>query len=297
MQEFLSCPFKYFTARVLEIEELEDPARIWGFKRLAQGNLIHRVMEKLFKGAASIKDLQDPQKYQEKIRAILDKEGAEYLREEYPSPQALINIELDEIFFYLLKWREDLLPAKGFDQWEVEKSLGNTPVELDLMDGTSVKLSGRLDRIDRGGEKACVNDYKVSRSTHKGVQQIQLPIYLFSVCNLFGLPKENVDARFLIMVPEKLADVSFEKNHRQTHGPAPDRSAPGGKDRGGLYRARGFRPGRGQLRQLRVQTRMFRDHHSLQEPEAEPRGPGTGRAGQRHQIQGKRWLKIKTEII
>jgi len=210
LKKFLGCPFSYFIEKVLQVEEVEEPARLWGFGHFEQGNLIHALLEKLFAELNSREKAADKKKYQEALRRILDTDGLKYLLENFPAARAIIGLELEEIYFYLSRWHEKLLPEPGYDRWELEKSTLDSPATLDLGKGRSVRLSGVMDRVDQDkkGQRACVVDYKISGGVEKdAARQIQLPIYLFSVQNLLGFPKENLEAKFLIAVPEKLGEV------------------------------------------------------------------------------------------
>lgn len=211
LQDFLSCPFEYFLKRVLEVGPLEEPEYVWQFDRLAQGNLIHKILEGLFR-----KSTGDQARTREQFRKNLEQaiagSGEPFLRAEYPAPEKLAKLELEQIYFYLLKWWRELIPDPEFKEWVIEKEVSEQPVKLELGQGRSVFLQGRIDRIDRSQTRACVNDYKVSKSVQQGgINQIQLPIYMLSVCNLFGYQPENVEGRFLVMVPEKLGEVEVIK--------------------------------------------------------------------------------------
>jgi len=206
IKDYLGCPFVYFLKRILAVEEMEEPEKNWGFERLAQGNVVHIALEKLFKTVKNEKELKNTEAFKKSLRQILGQDGDQYLKTDYHSPENLRKLELDEIYAYLVRWHKYLLPEPGSQKWEAEKWIDSKVVSLELDKNQKVFLSGKIDRIDFAGDKACVCDYKVSKSIDSSpLNQVQLPIYLLSVRNMFGIAPEKVTAKFIIMVPEKLA--------------------------------------------------------------------------------------------
>ena len=58
LQKFLTCPFLFFLARVLEAEKIEEPERIWDFEKIAQGNVVHEAMDGIFRELKNKKEFQ-----------------------------------------------------------------------------------------------------------------------------------------------------------------------------------------------------------------------------------------------
>jgi len=210
LREFLSCPFRYFMARILGVEEVEKPERVWSFPRLGQGTLLHKALEKIFEKLDTQKKINQINKFKELLERFMKEEGRDLLREFY-MPELLGELEIKELSDYLLQWYEELLPEKEYTRWEVEKLIPGPEVKFELDGERLVYFKGRIDRLDRAKGKACITDYKVSKSKDDALSQIQLPIYLFSVHNLLGFSKENLEARFFKAVPEKLARPEVKK--------------------------------------------------------------------------------------
>ena len=212
IKDYLGCPFVYFMKRILAVAPLEEPEKAWGFERLAQGSLVHLALEKLFCAMSSRAQLQDRDQVAKMLREILDRDGDQYLKTEHPSPEPIRKMEIEEIFAYLLRWHEHFLPEPGCKRWQTEKWVEPEAVPLQINPEQKVFLSGKIDRIDFCGERASVIDYKVSKSIESSpLNQVQLPIYLLSVCNMFGIKPENAEAKFVSMVPEKLSAPAEKK--------------------------------------------------------------------------------------
>jgi ATP-dependent helicase/nuclease subunit B len=208
LQDFLRCPFEYFLKRVLEVEALSEPEYVWQFDRQAQGNVIHKILEGLFRASKDKGPARTREQFRKDLEQAIAGYGEPFLRAEYPAPEKMAKLELEQIYFYLLKWWRELLPDPEFKETVIERNISQDPVKLELGEGRCVYLRGRIDRIDRSQTRACVNDYKVSKQVKQGgISQLQLPIYMLSVCNLFGYQPEQVEGRFLVMVPEKLGSV------------------------------------------------------------------------------------------
>jgi RecB family exonuclease len=96
------------------------------------------------------------------------------------------------------------------------------PLEIDLGDGRSLRVSGRIDRIDRRLEGGLVlRDYKTGRAPKddgglfRGGRQLQIPFYVLAAEKLF--PGEVVVDAFLDYV-DGGRQVAFRPEH--VTGPA-----------------------------------------------------------------------------
>ncbi len=75
------------------------------------------------------------------------------------------------------------------------------PLEIDLGDGRRVRVTGRIDRIDRRDDGLVLRDYKTGRApkddgrVFRGGQQLQIPFYVLAAERLF--PGEKVVEAFL----------------------------------------------------------------------------------------------------
>jgi ATP-dependent helicase/DNAse subunit B len=75
------------------------------------------------------------------------------------------------------------------------------PIEIPLGDGDSLRVSGKIDRIDRRADGLVLRDYKTGRapkddgSVFRGGRQLQIPFYVLATEKLF--PEEKVVEAFL----------------------------------------------------------------------------------------------------
>ena len=75
------------------------------------------------------------------------------------------------------------------------------PLEIDLGDGRSLRVSGKIDRIDRRADGLVLRDYKTGRApkddggVFRGGKQLQIPFYVLAAAKL--LPGERVVDAFL----------------------------------------------------------------------------------------------------
>lgn len=180
LEAYPRCPYRFYIERVLQLETPAEP--VFEIESRQWGRLIHAVLGKLYQnGAVPLKELPTA------ARRILDK--------------VLDNFHLPHF------WNEvtrqifsNLLPRFI----EMEKKLqeeGYQPVktELKLQDAitSDITLYGRIDRIDRAGNRLRVIDYKTGSAgiNTKAVTEqrthIQLPLYAHLVQKEF--PKEEID--------------------------------------------------------------------------------------------------------
>ena len=75
------------------------------------------------------------------------------------------------------------------------------PLEVDLGDGRTLRVSGKIDRIDRRADGLVLRDYKTGRAPRddggvfRGGKQLQIPFYILAAAKL--LPGERVVDAFL----------------------------------------------------------------------------------------------------
>jgi RecB family exonuclease len=213
LAEYLGCPFAYWMSRILKIAPLEEPEQVREFEPKGKGELVHRALHSLLQEIMKNNLGQDQSQALKKLAEFLENRGREYLREEYQAQEELIANELDNIYFYLANIYQQLLPAPECRKVLSEEKIDSQKVELEFEPGRKVRLAGLIDRVDMEGTDVKVIDYKVAGSGESfrkdPLRQLQLPIYLFSVVNMFGLNPESASAGFLLMnlkpfaLPEK----------------------------------------------------------------------------------------------
>jgi ATP-dependent helicase/nuclease subunit B len=160
------CPLRYFFRYVLEIESPEelgiDPG-IW-LDPLARGSLLHEVFESFLKEVIERGDIPVADRDHDRVMAILNARIADYRTKIPPPSEAVFRRECGqlrrtaEIF---LREDEEYCRQTGNRPLFLEVSIGlkpgesktrldsAVPVEVRLPDGTSLRVRGRIDRIDQ----------------------------------------------------------------------------------------------------------------------------------------------------
>jgi RecB family exonuclease len=201
LQQWATCPFSYFLAKVLGLRELEDPGEAETISPMDRGTLVHTILERFFRerlgrhaDAAWTKADED-----ELLRVADDVEGMFRARGLTGRP-LLWKAEWAALRRHLRR----ILDADGRDERlvgvapaEVELAFGyegeSAAVQIDLGDGRQLRFGGRVDRIDRSpdGRRLVVLDYKTGSAKQYGVIDadhaehdivargtlLQLPIY------------------------------------------------------------------------------------------------------------------------
>jgi ATP-dependent helicase/nuclease subunit B len=160
------CPLAFFFQRGLGIappEELElDPAR-W-LDRLAYGSLLHEVFEQFVRQLIDERLLPKYPDHLQRLEAILEARIKSY-RKEYPPPNEHAyqgqRAELHRVARTFLTEEAQFCSETGSQPVYLEASLGikaagkgtkidtDEPISIRLPDGSSVRVRGRVDRIDQ----------------------------------------------------------------------------------------------------------------------------------------------------
>jgi ATP-dependent helicase/DNAse subunit B len=187
LETYGDCPFKYFAGEVLKLEFPEEPEdEVMG---LDLGSFYHRVLKNLFSSLAGRMggkvDLTD----------VLDNELIDLLN------KCIEKEDLDKEFGWLSQTVRELIEnrivEKVFPQFMVAEAerirewnkRGFFPERFEKkigFDMGDIKISGQIDRIDIGDNRALVIDYKLRSSNRKqffDYINLQLPIYLSALRN------------------------------------------------------------------------------------------------------------------
>lgn len=198
LERYASCPFAFFAKNVLSLEPL--PEIDLDLTNLERGNLIHRIAYRFFRERRdrTIRE-ENLQAAIREIRSICSQELDLYARN---NPLWIVEREkllgsdeigvgiLEEFLRYEMK-----LNTSPFVPAHFEYSFGlpitddgdpasmRDPIMIPLDDESAIRLSGRIDRIDRTEDgRFCVIDYKTGtspgyRDITKG-RALQLPLYI-----------------------------------------------------------------------------------------------------------------------
>lgn len=205
LQEFATCPFRYFASNVLKLEPRRKPINV-----LELGTVLHAVLERFYGEMAGEKDrtrwllVQDPEKACARAFQILeDIFRKNPFRGEKKYRIEISRLNLRETLENFLREENRRFSGRTCLPRYFELAFGMKESEKDSLealtfvteDGEKVALKGKMDRVDCDPESqaACVVDYKlgggklVKLMEHlENGTELQLPIYLLAVRELLG---------------------------------------------------------------------------------------------------------------
>ena len=214
LQDWATCPYRYFLGRVLRVEEREEPRDELQITPIERGSLIHEILERFHEQTPSQPEPGEPWSGADRERLLAIAEE----RMEHAEAQGLTGRDL--------LWKRDrrrilndlrtLLDADDGHRalYRVQQIAGELTfgslagsaglVELALEDGSSLQVRGRIDRVDRSadGDLLLVIDYKTGGEYPRkrdlredpvvGGQYLQLPIYAVAARQLLDAGGEDV---------------------------------------------------------------------------------------------------------
>ena len=221
---FGECGFRYFLRYVLRLEPAIEPEERRKLDPLERGTLFHEVAELFLRerrdaGALPIRNTDEER---ERLLQLGDQRLEAWVEGSPPRLVLLWRAEKKVFLNTLVDWlaREaENYRTRKTTPAHFEVSFGmpyrrtNTnephrdlPVEIGLDDGSSLRISGQIDRIDRidaaEGGGLILRDYKTGKvpfdidgSLFKGGRQLQIPFYILAAQEIF--PGEKVVETFL----------------------------------------------------------------------------------------------------
>jgi len=200
VQEWASCPFRYFLDHVLRIRGSEAPEERWTVDAAARGTLVHAILEEFLRRQADADPPLGARPYDDADRELLREIAERHFRELQASGsagnplvwQATANDVWADLETFLREdaaWRAE----HGWQPARFEQSFGyDAPASWPALDldvaGLTLRFRGQIDRIDlgSGGQRAFLYDYKTGRTdSYKTVdvdpviagQALQLALY------------------------------------------------------------------------------------------------------------------------
>ena len=212
LQDWATCPYRYFLGRVLRIEERDQARDELQITPIDKGSLIHDILEQFFKQASSQPAPGQPWSRDQRQRlAEIAGEKLDEARQRGLTGRDLL-------------WRRDrrrilndlqtLLDEDDAhrDRFQVQQiagelAFGELPnsealVNLTMDDGSVLPLRGMIDRVDQSlvDEQLIVIDYKtgsefppareLAKDVVVGGRFLQLPVYAHAARQVYGLPGE-----------------------------------------------------------------------------------------------------------
>ncbi len=213
---YARCGFLYLLQNVLHLQLAPEPEERRRIEPLERGDLFHRVAERYLRELRDRDEL--PVRETEGTRAQLA-EMAEQALEGLVAgspPRFTLLWQREKRRFHetLQAWLGREAAAAERSQpahFELSFGLGKEgdeeephdpePLAIDLGDGRTLRVSGRIDRVDRRADGLVLRDYKTGRApkddggVFRGGKQLQIPFYVLAAEKL--LPGERVVDAFL----------------------------------------------------------------------------------------------------
>jgi ATP-dependent helicase/DNAse subunit B len=180
---YLACPYRFYLTHILKLGGVSDTQE--EMDAAAFGSLIHDVLRRF--GDSSVRDSTNEDEIVKFLRESLDRRAhAQFGRDHLPAVGIQlqhIRDRLDAFARWQAAWR-----GQGWRIERIEKEEGADRFDLKLDDGRTMKVGGRIDRIDRNEQTGqyLVLDYKTSDSpkdpdkAHRAKGEwvdLQLPLY------------------------------------------------------------------------------------------------------------------------
>jgi len=220
LERYATCPFQYFLGYVLGVRAVEAPERVLTLEPRERGSLVHALLEEAYRRLADRGLLPLTRARLTETREVLDevldagfaeaeRRGVTGLPVLWAGERARLRAELHAALVAETVDGEEWIPvlfeaAFGAD-WREDSG---PALAYALPDGTTVFLTGLIDRVDRSadGARARVIDYKTGRVRNGvsadrlwGGRALQLPVYRLAAERLLqsrGIPAEIETAEY-----------------------------------------------------------------------------------------------------
>jgi len=215
---YARCGFQYLLQHVLRLEPALPPEERKRLDPLERGNLFHEVAELYLRERRELGELpvEDTAPMRVRLLELADQALEGLVAGSPPRFTLLWERECNRFRDTMLAWLAREAAAVGVTTpafFEVSFGLpvpqgesephSEEPLEIDLEDGRRLRVSGKIDRIDRTPEGSLVlRDYKTGKAPwkddgglFKGGRQLQIPFYILAVAKL--LPGQSVAKAFL----------------------------------------------------------------------------------------------------
>ncbi len=225
---FAQCGFRYLLQYVIGLDAVLEPEERRRLEPLERGSLFHAVAERFLRERRDCAELpvRDSPEMRRRLMEMADEALASLVAGSPPRFTLLWERERARFRDGLAKWLEReaetnrATPAHFEVAFGLSREVGSNephlaePLVVDLGDGRTLRVSGRIDRIDRRPDGALVlRDYKTGRAPRddggmfRGGRQLQIPFYVLAAARMF--PDEPVVEAFLDFV-DGGRQVSFD---------------------------------------------------------------------------------------
>jgi RecB family exonuclease len=239
LEDFGECPQKFLLKWILGVRDLDDPERELQINHRDKGSVDHRILENLYRSldetdvAAAAAELPRlPQSIAKRLEQAVDREFDRLEQEAPPFNRTVRGIERRATKRVLRDFvASDLadLAANGLVPRWFEYRFGKPrrdgspadhaePFIIDAA-GVPIRVDGQIDRIDEGGGKLRIVDYKSGKALRhqklgekidRGVR-LQLALYAMAVAEFFEADPSRIRGTIKPLVLEaKPATFAFD---------------------------------------------------------------------------------------
>jgi ATP-dependent helicase/DNAse subunit B len=239
LHAYADCGFRFLLDDVLRLEAVEEPEDRTGLDPLERGQVFHEVAERFLRERRDGGDLpvRDTPANRERLAALAEDSLESLVAGSPPRHRLLWDMARERLHDLLRRWlaREAAASRGQPAYFEVgfgvprdsatDEPYSVEPLVVDLGDGRSLRVNGKIDRIDvKDDGTLVVRDYKAGRAPKddvaagyfRGGRQLQIPFYVRAAALL--LPGRTVSEAFLDYVdggrmvafdPERVAGERF----------------------------------------------------------------------------------------
>lgn len=174
LQTMIDCPYRYFTRHVLLLGEAEDPAE--ALEKSEFGGLVHEILRRFHEEHPVLLE-QDEALLVTRLTAISAGVFESAVARNFQDHAW--RLRWSKLLSSYVSWQR----KRELDGWRFSAGEQKAECILELKDGGSLRLFGRLDRIDRGADdRVAVLDYKMRSLTSLKTQagdpdDVQLAFY------------------------------------------------------------------------------------------------------------------------
>lgn len=203
LEAWVQCPHGFFLRHLLRVAPVEQPEDVVRISALDRGTVVHDILEQLVQRAVDEGWAPGPdESWPAQSRDVLiEAAAARFARAEAEGVTGfglLWEQDRDVLLADLLEWldRDDQRRREHGGLVPVAAEWNFPRVEIPLGDGRTLRMRGKIDRIDRAPDGGLVvTDYKTGKAEpyaalredpiHHG-QRLQLPVYALAAHSAFG---------------------------------------------------------------------------------------------------------------
>ncbi|HUR81692.1 MAG TPA: PD-(D/E)XK nuclease family protein [Thermoanaerobaculia bacterium] len=223
LEDFGECPQKFLLKHILRVEDVDHPERELQIHHRDKGTLDHRILEEFYRGF----DGTLTETALERLDALIDKHFDDHAAIAPPFNPTVRGIERGATKRLLREFlAADVadLETNGLTPKYFEYRFGAKHEHPDHAEPfvvqageVPVRVEGTIDRIDIGGERYRIVDYKSGKALRhlnlgdkidRGVR-LQLALYAMAVAEFFRVDPEHVSGTIKPLVPGDTKPLKF----------------------------------------------------------------------------------------